>query len=101
MNVTLINALFINPIDEKSLSSLIKNNKMIIVVEDVIDEGSLANSIMLYIYQNNLDVMVKKINIGNTYAPTGSIEDLDKLYKLDDKSLESEINNALRLISSR
>ena len=101
MNITLVNAIFINPIDEKSLDKLIKDNKMLLVIEDVIDEGSLANSIMLYIYQNNLDILVKKINIGNVYAPTGSIEDLDKLYKLDNESLESEINNALRLISSR
>ena len=70
-------------------------------MEDVIDEGSLANSIMLYAYQNNIDINIEKRNVNNTYAPTGSIEDLDKLYKLDDESLKEFINNAYRSLSSR
>ena len=101
MNVTLINALFINKLDTELLNELTKNNKMILVFEDVINEGCLANDIILYIYQNNLNIKVNKYNLGNVYAPTGSIEDLDKLYKLDSKSIESEIKNAYRLISSR
>jgi 1-deoxy-D-xylulose-5-phosphate synthase len=90
-DVTFVNALFINPIDKVMLEELAKNNKKILVIEDVIDEGSLANSIIEYVYQNNFDIKIDKINIGNTYAPTGSIEDLDKLYKLDINSIESEI----------
>ena len=101
LDVTLVNALFINPIDTDMLDSLINNHKKILVIEDVIDEGSLASSIMLYAYQNNLDINIEKRNVNNTYAPTGSIEDLDKLYKLDNESLKEFINNAYRSISSR
>ena len=101
LDVTLVNALFINPIDTDMLDSLIKNHKKILVIEDVIDEGSLANSIMLYAYENNIDINIEKRNVNNTYAPTGSIEDLDKLYKLDNESLKEFINNAYRSISSR
>ena len=101
LDVTLVNALFINPIDKDMLDSLIKDYKKLLVIEDVIDEGSLANSIMLYAYQNNIDINIEKRNVNNTYAPTGSIEDLDKLYKLDDESLKEFINNAYRSISSR
>ena len=72
-----------------------------VVLEDVIDEGSLANSIMLYAYQNNIDINIEKRNVNNTYAPTGSIEDLDKLYKLDSENLKEFISNAYRSISSR
>jgi len=100
-DLTLINALFINPIDTLMLDEIIKNYKKIIVLEDVIDEGSLANSIILYAYQNNIEIDIIKRNVNNTYAPTGSIETLDKLYKLDDESIKELIEDAYRSISSR
>ena len=100
-DVTLVNALFINPMDTKTLDELIKKYKKLIVVEDVIDEGSLANSIILYTYENNLDIDIEKVNVNNVYAPTGSIDDLDKLYKLDNDSLKELIDNAYRSIFSR
>ena len=101
LDVTLVNALIINPIDSITLKEIVKDNKKIIIYEDVIDEGSLANSVIIYLKENDIDVDVIKHNIGNTFAPCGSIDDLDKLYKLDSLSIKEEIDDEIRLISSR
>ncbi len=93
IDATIIDAFIINPIDEATLLKL-KNYKKIYVYEDVIDEGSLANSIIVFFNQNNINIEVIKHNIGNTFAPCGSLSDLDKLYKLDTLSIVEEINNA-------
>ena len=93
-NITLVNAITINPIDEVTLTSLMENNKKIIVIEDVIDEGSLGNSIILFKDKLGKDIKIIKKNISNTYAPCGSFDDLDKLYKLDKDSIIEEIKNA-------
>lgn len=93
--ITLINALFINPIDEVMLKDLAKNNKTILVFEDVVDEGCLANSIILYLNKEKIDINVLKYNLGNTYAPTGLIDDLDKLYHLDNESIIKEVNKCV------
>ena len=96
---TFINALIINPIDKDTINNLIKNHKEIIVFEDVIDEGSLANSIILYLNEINSNVKVRKINLGNIYAKTGSTLDLDKLYKLDSNSIKEVLDEAWFIFS--
>ena len=101
LDVTLVNAIIINPIDYSTLNEIAKNNKKIIVYEDVIDEGCLANSIMIYLKENNINIDVVKHNIGNTFAPCGSLDDLDKLYKLDSLSIKEEIEDEIRHLSSR
>lgn len=101
LDITLINALIINPLDTNTLGSITKQYKKIIVFEDVIDEGCLANSIIIYLNQNNINTKVIKVNLGNVYAPCGSFDDLDKLYKLDNNSIKEVIDNEIRSIPSR
>lgn len=101
LDINLVNAYIINPIDEESLLVIAKTNKEIIVYEDVIDEGSLANAIMIFLKEKNIDAKVIKHNVSNTFAPCGSLSDLDKLYKLDSESIKEEIANEIRSLSSR
>ena len=101
LDINLVNAFIINPIDEITLKEIVKENKKLIIYEDVIDEGSLANSILVYLKENNIDIKVIKHNLSNTFAPCGSLSDLDKLYKLDSESIKEEIENEIRHLSSR
>ena len=101
LDINLVNAFIINPIDEETLLEISKNNKELIIYEDVIDEGSLANSIIIFLMENNINIKVVKHNLSNIFAPCGSLSDLDKLYKLDSFSIKEEIDNEIRLISSR
>ena len=101
IDATIINALIINPIDVETLKNITKKYKKIIVFEDVVDEGCLANSIMVYLMENGINVKVIKHNLGNVYAPCGSFNDLDKLYRLDSSSIKEVIDNEIRSIPSR
>lgn len=65
--IGLINALFIKPIDTDLIDSL--NGKTVIIYEQVIENGSLGESVLKYIYENNLNIKLKR------YFIVGSIKE--------------------------
>ena len=91
-NIEVIDALFINPLDEDKLKEILENNKPILIYENVIKQGSLSSLIYSYIIENNYQVKIKSMGLDkNTIVPTGDIETLRKLFKVDKDSIIKNI----------
>lgn len=80
INVKLVNALTISPLDYKMLDSIA--NDEIIVYEEVYQNGSLADRILNYYNDINKFVNIKKISLKNTFLETGKREELLKKYNI-------------------
>ena len=52
LNVTIINATFIKPLDEKLLLELIKENNKIITIEDNVLNGGLGSQVSMFLAKN-------------------------------------------------
>ena len=89
MNVKLINALTISPLDTEVLD-LISNDE-IIVYEEVYQNGSLADRILNYYNDNKKFVKLKKLSLKNTFLETGTREELLKKYNISLNDLLEEI----------
>ena len=89
VNVKLINALTISPLDSNVLD-LISNDE-IIVYEEVFENGSLADRILNYYNNKNKFVKIKKISLKDTFLETGTREELLKKYKIS-------INDLMKVI---
>lgn len=74
LNVGFINALFIKPLDIKLIERL--NNSTVVVIEEVIENGSLASMLMQYINENELNIKIKSLSIKDKYPDLGSREEL-------------------------
>ncbi|MGH4125660.1 MAG: 1-deoxy-D-xylulose-5-phosphate synthase [Clostridium sp.] len=83
VEVTVINACFIKPIDEALISELVYKKYSIVTIEDNIVHGGLGSLVLEYV--NTLEEKTKVINLGfkDEFIPHGTVDILYKLYKLD------------------
>ena len=93
LDLTLINARFIRPLDEKLLNKIASDNKPILIYEQVVEASSLAMMITFYFVQNKFNVA----NINNMCFDTneivthGGITEVLEYYKLGDKDILERI----------
>ena len=90
LDVGLVCATTINPIDKNFISSL-EDGAILYVYEDVIYHGSLASRILHYINQFDLNVKVKSICIADTYICCGKINELKVKYHVSVDDLIKKI----------
>ena len=83
IDVTLINACFIKPIDKELIEKLVFRGFSFVTVEDNVLAGGFGAMVRDYI--NSLDIKTKIINIGfkDEFIPHGNVDILYKLYGLD------------------
>ena len=92
INVDLINARFLKPLDEETILNSIIKTKKVITIEDNIIKGGLGSSIEEVIIKNNIkDIKFKKFGYPDKFIQHGNIEELEKIYKLDTNSIIEEI----------
>lgn len=91
IDVTIINANFIKPIDKSMIKYLISNNYKIVTVEDNVKLGGLGS--MVLDCANSIDENVKILNLGyeDNFISHGSIEILYKINKLDANGIVESI----------
>ena len=86
---TLVNARFIKPIDVKLLQKIINSHKLIFVVEDSVESGSLGQKISEYTKSVSLCVP-------DSYIPAGTVEEQLKLCGLDAETIADKIMRKAR-----
>ena len=91
INVKLINALTISPLDTEVLDVI--SNDEIIVYEEVYQNGSLADRMLNYYNDNSKFVKLKKLSLNNTFLETGTREELLKKYNISLDDLLKEIGD--------
>lgn len=93
LDVGLINARFINPLDEKLLQELAKNEIDIITYEEVIYNGSLGNHILEFANLRKFNINVEVMSLPDTYVEHGKVSVLKKVYNLSMDDLLNKIRS--------
>ena len=91
INVSVVNALTINPLDVKMLNEIKKSN--LFVYEEVYKNGSLGDRIMSYYNDLNIQVNLKKISLNDTFLEVGSRSELLEKYHISLKDLMKAIGD--------
>ena len=84
-----INVRFLKPFDEKAILKSIEKTKRVITIEDNIKIGGLYSKVVELLNGKNIDV--KGFGYPDTYVKQGSIEEIEKEYGLDAKSILKEL----------
>ena len=97
ISANVINARFLKPIDKYELVQAIKNTRFVITIEDNTLVGGLASSINELIATKHLkDITVRNFGYPDAFVEHGSVDELEKKYKLDEEtifeSIKKEIN---------
>lgn len=96
LDIEVINACFIKPLDTDVLKRIKKENKDIITIEDNIINGGLGANILLHLNKIGYKNIIKIMGFSDEFIPQGSINELYKKYNLDEESIYKEINNILK-----
>lgn len=87
-----INIRFLKPIDEELIIKSAGKTKNVITIEDGILTGGLYSKVVEVINKNNLNnIQVKGFGYSNEFIKHGSIEELEKEYKLNNENIAKTI----------
>ena len=91
ITVEVINARFLKPIDEETIKKSIEKTKNVVTIEDGIIINGLGTAVQEIILKNKLeDVKIKSYAYPDKYIEHGSVEELEKIYGLDEETIVNE-----------
>ena len=91
LNVTLVNARFVKPIDEKLILELSRSHKLIVTLEENVASGGFGRSVCQMINDTKLDTRCLEISLPDDYIEHGSVDILMKEAGIDVDSIEERI----------
>lgn len=95
IDIGLINATFVKPIDKEMLDKLIEENKTIITLEDNIILGGFGNLVLNYVRDTNSNINVVNLGFKDEFIPHGNVDALFKAYGLDEESIIKEVKKLM------
>jgi 1-deoxy-D-xylulose-5-phosphate synthase len=94
LDATIVNALFVKPLDEDYLDKLIKKNENILTIEDNILNGGLVSQISFYLAKKGFGGRIISMGFDDCFVPQGSV---DELYKQEGLTIEKIKSNVEKL----
>jgi 1-deoxy-D-xylulose-5-phosphate synthase len=88
---TIVNALFVKPLDTEMIDYFIKNNYKIITVEDNYIIGGFGAYVLNYINEKNKNIQILNLGYKDEFVTHGQVEILYKLNKLDEDGIFKSI----------
>lgn len=96
INIEVINARFLKPLDKERIKESIIKTKNIITIEDGTKINGLGTAIEELIVEENIkDVKIKKYGYPDKFIEHGTVNELEKLYHVDQQSIEEDIKNII------
>ena len=96
LDITIINAIFIKPVDKKTLKYLAKNNYNIITIEDNTLNGGLSSQIQLQLNKFGYKKTITAIGFEDKFIEQGSQEELYSQEKITIKRIKCEVEKIRR-----
>lgn len=88
INVRVINARFVKPLDEKLLCQTAQSFKRIITVEENVLMGGFGSAVLEFFEQRGIrDAVVKRLGIRDEFVEHASQGELRKLYGIDEEGI--------------
>lgn len=78
---------FIKPLDENMLKDIFKQFEKIITIEDGVVKGGFGSGVVEFAAANNFKNTIKVLGVPDTFIEHGTVEELQKLCKIDVESL--------------
>lgn len=96
INAEVINARFLKPLDRITIKNSIEKTKNVITIEDGTIINGLSTAIKELIVEEKMkDIKIQTYAYPDEYIRHGTVEELEKIYHVDDKSIEIEIKKEL------
>ena len=92
-SVEIINARFLKPLDEETILNSIRKTRHCVTIEDNLIKGGLGSAIIELINRKSKEnIKVKTYGYDDVFVEHGNSSELEKKYKMDSKSIMSNIS---------
>lgn len=92
--VEVINTRFLKPIDKETIKKSIEKTKNVITIEDGTIINGLATAVQEIIIEEELQgIKMKNYAYPDKYIEHGSVEELEKIYRLDEEAIERDFRD--------
>lgn len=92
ITVEVINTRFLKPIDKETIKKSIEKTKNVITIEDGTIINGLATAIQEIIIEEELQgIKMKNYAYPDKYIEHGSVEELEKIYRLDEETIKRDL----------
>ena len=96
IDAEVINARFLKPLDKETIKKSIMKTKNVITIEDGTIINGLSTAIKELIIDEKLeDIQIKSYAYPDEFIKHGGVEELEEIYKVDEKSIVKEIEKSL------
>ena len=94
IDAEVINCRFLKPLDKATIVKSIKKTKNVITIEDGTVINGLGTAIKELIVDENLqDIKLKTYAYPDEYIKHGTVEELEKIYRIDKESIKNKLEN--------
>ena len=90
VNCTLVNAIYVNPIDEKMLDEFLEAKK-IVIYNPYSTRGGLVNSVMAYLLEKKFKGSISAYFVPNEFVKQGTIRQQMERYKITPEDVVEEL----------
>ncbi len=95
INIEVINARFVKPLDTELFDKMIEKHKLIFTLEDGQKTGGFGSAVLEYINSRNLCVNLQIIGIDDKFIEHGNVKELLYDNRLDAQSIATQIMDRL------
>lgn len=100
ITVEVINTRFLKPIDQETIKQSIEKTKNVITIEDGTIVNGLATAVQEIIQKENLqEIKIKNYAYPDQYIQHGSVEELEKIYAVDEDIIVRECKEEFKGIT--
>ena len=96
INPTLVNISTIKPIDSQLIVEQARKNGAVVTAEDHNIIGGLGDAVLEVLSDNDITVPVKRIGVKDTFAETGSMDELYSKYGLSANHIQSTVKSLIK-----
>lgn len=97
IDAQVINARFLKPFDNNTVKNAIAKTNAVVTIEDGTIINGLATAVNeLVINENLLGIKIKNFAYPDIYVKHGSVDELEKIYGLDEENITNEIKKMLK-----
>ena len=97
VTVEVINTRFLKPIDKDTIKQSIQKTKNVITIEDGTIINGLATAVQEIIIQEELqEIKIKNYAYPDKYIEHGSVEELEKIYGVDEQSIKNDFKDVIQ-----
>lgn len=97
LDVTLVNARFIKPIDTEMITALVEDHDLFVTLEENVSSGGYGEKVTGYLVANHREKQILNITLPDSYVEHGNVDILKKEVGIDEEAICKQIMDKLSL----